>query len=115
MPFGSRTSQTAYFCLNRSSTWPTWISLGKPALKVGGGSKRTFGNMNRAVAVSDASIEAVKAVHANVTHEKNERRDMAGFAAGATGLGGDGFGGAAVAVGAFDSSLLMGVLPGCNK
>jgi hypothetical protein len=92
--YAVRTSQTAYFCLNRSSTWPTWISLGKPALNVGGGSKRTFGNMNRPVAVSAASIDAVKAVHAKVIQERKERRGMGGFAAGAAGFAGAGFGGA---------------------
>jgi L-lactate permease len=64
--------------------------------------------MNRPVAVRAASIDAVKAVHANVTHEKKERRVIVGFTAGAAGLGGAGFGGT-VAVGAFDSSLLIGL------
>src|SRR5215831_17318823 len=96
MPFGSRTSQTAYFCLNRSSTWPTWISLGKPALKVGGGSNNTFGNMNRAVAVTAASMDAVNATQANVIHERNERRAMTGCF-GAAGLAGAGLGGAVAA------------------
>src|SRR5262245_27276495 len=111
MPFGSRTNQTANFCLNRSSTWPTWISLGNPALKVGGGSKRTLGNMKRVVAVAAASIDAVNAVHASVTHERKERRVTIGsFAAG---LGGAGFGvsaGGAVGAAFFDSSMLIGNL-----
>jgi hypothetical protein len=64
--------------------------------------------MNRPVAVRAASIDAVKAVHANVIQERKERRGMAGFAAGAAGLGAAGFGGN-VAVGAFDSSLLIEV------
>src|SRR5262245_16603389 len=84
--YAVRTSQTAYFCLKRSSTWPTWISFGKPALKVGGGSKRTLGNMNRPVAVAAASIEAVKAPHASVIHEKKERRGMVCLAGGAAGF-----------------------------
>src|SRR5262250_1717725 len=110
--YAVRTSQTAYFCLNRSSTWPTWISFGKPALKVGGGSKRTLGNMNRPVAVSAASIDAVKAVHASVIHDRNERRDATGgLAAGAAGLGAAGFGGGTVAVVVGESSLLIGSSP----
>jgi len=65
--------------------------------------------MNRPVAVRAASIDAVKAVHANVTHDRKERRVTVGFAAGFdAGFGGAGFGGT-VAVGAFDSSLLIGL------
>src|SRR5215831_18582157 len=110
MPIGSRTNQTADFCLNRSSTWPTWISLGKPALKVGGGSKRTLGNMNRPVAVAAASIDAVNAAHARVIHDKKDRRGTAAFAADAVGFGGAGFGGAVATVeGAGESSLLIGI------
>jgi len=77
--------------------------------------------MNLAVAVTAASIEAVKATQASVTHDRNERRGTlalaaappaAGFAA--AGLGG---GGAATAVGVDDltgagsleSSLLIGL------
>src|SRR5712691_12037319 len=118
MPFGSRTSQTAFFCLNRSSTCPTWISVGKPALNVGGGSKRTLGNMKRVVAVAAASIDAVNAAHASVIQEIKERRGTLAFFAGAAGAalagaaglaagfgGCGGEGGAAVDV---DSSLLIG-------
>jgi len=76
--------------------------------------------MNLAVAVNDASIEAVKATQASVTHDMNERRGMpplagaapaAGFAAaglaGPAGAGGgiDGFAGA----GSRESSLLIGI------
>jgi hypothetical protein len=61
--------------------------------------------MNRAVAVSDASIDAVKAVHAKVTHERKERRGIAGFAA-AGFAGAAAFGGAGVE-GAGESSLLI--------
>jgi hypothetical protein len=64
--------------------------------------------MNRAVAVAAASIDAVKAAHANVIQDKKERRGMAGFAAGAAGLAGAGFGGAG-AEGAGESSLLIGI------
>jgi len=79
--------------------------------------------MNLAVAVTAASIEAVKATQASVTHDMNERRGTvplafappaAGFAA--AGLGG---GGAATAVGgevddltgagSLESSLLIGI------
>jgi hypothetical protein len=62
--------------------------------------------MNRAVAVTAASIEAVKAVHANVIHDKNERRPITGFAAEGAALAGVGFGGAGVE-GAVESVLLM--------
>ena len=117
MPLGSRTSQTANLCLNRSSTCPTWIWSGKPALNVGGGSNRTFGNMNRPVAVAAASIDAVKAAHATVIHDRKDRRPTAGLAgAVAAGFAAAGFGGggAAVVVGAVESSLLI-CLPGLLK
>ena len=83
-------------------------------MNVGGGSKRTLGNMNRAVAVNDASIEAVNATQARVTHDRKERRgvfafDEAGVAAVFTagGLVGSvaGFGGA----GSVELSLLIGI------
>jgi len=35
--------------------------------------------MKRVVAVAAASIDAVNAVHASVTHERNERRGIAAF------------------------------------
>src|SRR6266446_6107857 len=89
----SRTSQTAKRCLNRSSTCPIWISLGKPALKVGGGSNKTFGNMKRAVAVSVASMEAVNAAQASVIQERKERRGT--VLAGPAGLAAPGAGFAA--------------------
>src|SRR6185295_6599540 len=90
------------------STWPTWISLGNPALKVGGGSKRTLGNMKRVVAVAAASIDAVNAVHASVIQDIKERRVITvGFAA--AGFGVAGAAGAA-GLGVFDSSELIGNL-----
>jgi len=68
--------------------------------------------MNRPVAVPAASIDAVKAVHASVIQDRNERRDaIGGFAAGAAGLGAAGFGGGAVADGVCESSLLIGSSP----
>ena len=63
-------------------------------MNVGGGSKRTFGNMNRPVAVSAASIDAVKAVHAKVIQERKERRGIGALGFGAAGFAGAGFGGA---------------------
>jgi hypothetical protein len=67
--------------------------------------------MNRAVAVTAASIEAVNAVHARVIQERKDRRvTIVSFAAG---FGGAGFGGATGGAGdaAFvDSSLLIGNL-----
>ena len=80
--------------------------------------------MNLAVAVKDASIEAVKATHASVIHERKERRGTAPLVAGAAGfagaavLGAAGFavmaaaGGGAVVVagaGSRESSLLIGI------
>jgi len=62
--------------------------------------------MNLAVAVNAASIEAVKAAHAKVIQDMNERRGITDFAA--AGLAGAGFGGAGVAV-TVDSSLLIGI------
>ena len=75
--------------------------------------------MNLAVAVKDASIEAVKATHARVTHERKDRRGtpaLAGAAAG--GFGAAGFAGVAGAdggatedlgAGSLESSLLIGI------
>jgi len=55
--------------------------------------------MKRAVAVTAANIDAVKAAHASVIHE---RKDLRGIAAlGAAGLG--------AAAAGFGGSLLMGV------
>jgi len=45
-------------------------------LSVGGGSKSTFGNMNRPVAVAVASMDAVNAAQASVIHERNDRRGI---------------------------------------
>jgi hypothetical protein len=63
--------------------------------------------MKRPVAVAAASIDAVNAVHASVIQERNDRRGIEPFAAGAAGLAA-GFGGAGVE-GVGESSLLMGV------
>jgi hypothetical protein len=76
--------------------------------------------MNLAVAVNDASIEAVKATQASVTHERKDRRGTAAFAvAEAAGFGAAGFAGAAggagggaevvVGAGSRESSLLIGI------
>jgi hypothetical protein len=63
--------------------------------------------MKRPVAVAAASIDAVKAAHATVIQDKNERRGMAGFA-GAAGLAAAGFAAAGAAGGgAVKSSLLI--------
>ena len=45
--------------MKRVSTTPMAKSSGKPAVKVEGGSVRTFGNMNRPAAVRPAAIAAV--------------------------------------------------------
>jgi len=73
-----------------------------------------LGNINLAVAVKEASIEAVKATQAAVTHDSKERRgtavlDEAGAAAAfvAAGLGGGGTGFAGAV--STDSSLLIGI------
>ena len=77
--------------------------------------------MNLAVAVTAASIEAVKATQASVTHDMNERRGRPGLAGPllAAGLAAAGLGGAAVATGgeldvltgagSLESSLLIGI------
>ena len=74
--------------------------------------------MNRPVAVNAASIDAVKAAHATVIHDKNDRRPTTGFAgafaAGFAAAAGFGGGGVAVVVGAVESSLLIS-LPGLLK
>ena len=80
--------------------------------------------MNLAVAVNDASIEAVKATQARVTHDRKDRLGtpaLAGAAV-AAGLGTAGFAGAAgfaggaggatvevVGAGSRESSLLIGI------
>ena len=76
--------------------------------------------MNLAVAVKDASIEAVKATQASVIHERKDRLGTPGFAAAAAGgFGAAGFTGVAVAAGGAatvvveagsrESSLLIGI------
>jgi hypothetical protein len=60
--------------------------------------------MNRPVAVAAASIEAVKAVHASVIQEINDRRGTS--LAAAAGLAVAGLGGAGLE-GVVESSLLM--------
>jgi hypothetical protein len=77
--------------------------------------------MNLAVAVRDASIEAVKATQASVTHERKDRRGTPAFlgAAAAAGFGAAGFTGVAgatggttaevVGAGSRESSLLIGI------
>ena len=73
--------------------------------------------MNLAVAVNDASIDAVKATQARVTHERKDRRGttFAGAgafgAAGFAGVAGEAGGTAEVVVGAGsrESSLLIGI------
>ena len=82
--------------------------------------------MNLAVAVKDASIEAVKATQASVTHERKDRLGtpaLAGEAA-AGGFGVAGFTGVAgaaggttaefVGAGSRESSLLIGISQGIN-
>jgi len=76
--------------------------------------------MNRAVAVNDASIEAVKATHASVIHEKKERRGIfclvaegaAAFATGGLAGAAGGFGNVAAGLpgaGSVEFSLLIGI------
>src|SRR5262249_7607053 len=100
-----RTSQTPKASFQRTSTSPTLYSLGKPALKDCGGSKRTFGNMKRAVATRLLATAAAKAVQATGSDQRNSRRESpegslaTGAAGGAAGAGFAG-GGAATPVGA---------------
>jgi len=77
--------------------------------------------MNLAVAVNDASIEAVKATQASVTHERKDRLGTPAFAGAAftAGFGATGLAGAAgvaggataevVGAGSRESSLLIGI------
>jgi len=78
--------------------------------------------MNLAVAVTAASIEAVKATQASVTHDMKERRGTVPFLAGAppaAGFAAGGLGAVATAVGdelddltgagSLESSLLIGI------
>ena len=77
--------------------------------------------MNLAVAVKDASMDAVKATQASVTHDTNERRGTPRLAGAppAAGFGAGGLGGVATAVGdelddlegagSRESSLLIGI------
>src|SRR3970040_518806 len=86
MPLSLRTIQTPYFSLKRSSTLPETNSSGKPALKVAGGSKSTFGNMKRVIAPSVAKKDAVYTAQAAPSHGKNSRRLTAGKDVSAAGL-----------------------------
>src|SRR5262245_62745838 len=104
-------------------------SAGKPALKAWGGSKRTFGNSDRAVAISPDAVAAAKATHPTGSDHMNRRRvspfssSGAGAAAAAGGAAGaaagrEGGGGAAggVAPAGLDASLAsdMGASPGLD-
>jgi hypothetical protein len=83
--------------------------------------------MNLAVAVRDASMEAVKATQASVTHETKDRLGTPAFAgaAAAAGFGAAGFAGATGAggvattveplgAGSLESSLLIGISQGIS-
>jgi len=63
--------------------------------------------MNRPVAVAAASIDAVNAVHARVIHERNDRRGIPAFAAGAVGFAAEAGFGAAGLGGAGESSIFL--------
>ena len=67
--------------------------------------------MNLAVAVNDASIDAVKATQASVTHERKDRRGTAFAGTAGFGAAGDAGGADEVVVGAGsrESSLLIGI------
>src|SRR5689334_18211731 len=81
---------TPYLSTKRVSTMPSPKSRGKPALNVVGGSKSTFGNMNRPMAVTHPPIAAEKPTQATAAQEKKPRRDIpsdAGLAAPAFGAG----------------------------
>jgi hypothetical protein len=81
--------------------------------------------MNLAVAVRDASIEAVKATQASVTHERKDRLGTPAFAGAAVvvGFGAAGFAGVTAAEGVatvvllgagIESSLLIGISQGIS-
>ena len=76
--------------------------------------------MNRPVAVAAASMDAVKAAHARVIHEMNERRGILFFAAAwAAGLAEAALGGVAggdfAGAGSGESSLLIGISQWINE
>ena len=58
-----RTIQTPNASFQRTSTSPTLYSEGKPALKAWGGSKRTFGKSERAVAMRPEAVAAARILH----------------------------------------------------
>jgi hypothetical protein len=81
--------------------------------------------MNLAVAVRDASMEAVKATQASVTHERKDRLGTPAFAGAAAGFGAAGFTGVTGAdgvattvellgAGSLESSLLIGISQGIS-
>jgi hypothetical protein len=83
--------------------------------------------MNLAVAVRDASIEAVKATQASVTHERKDRLGTPAFAGGAAAAGFAAAGFAAttgadgvattvelLGAGSLESSLLIGISQGIS-
>jgi hypothetical protein len=85
------------------STSPTLYSPGKPALKDWGGSKRTFGNRKRPLAMRLAVQAAANAVQPTGSDQRNRRRvKPEGSAAAAFGAGAAGAAaaGAAAATGA---------------
>ena len=84
--------------------------------------------MNLAVAVNDASIEAVNATQARVTHERKDRLGTPAFAGAeaVAGFGAAGFAGATGAdgvattvellgAGSLESSLLIGISQGIGN
>ncbi len=86
------------------STSPTLYSLGKPALKDWGGSKRTFGKRKRPLAMRLEAQAAANAVQPTGSDHRNNRRlkpegSAAAFGAGAGAAAGAATGALGTAVG----------------
>src|SRR4051812_28974809 len=84
--FGIRTTQTRCDFIHFSETSPTAYSMGKPALKLVGGSKRTRGKSRRRIAPPAAAKQVRMAPHP--ASEMRSRRDQMKFPLSASGMPG---------------------------
>src|SRR5262249_37049096 len=86
MVVGMRTTQTRCDFIHFSETSPTVYSVGKPALKLVGGSKRTRGKRSLRIASPAAAKQVRIAPHP--ARERRSRRDQMKFPLSASGMPG---------------------------
>src|SRR5436190_18731992 len=77
MVLSVRTTQTRWLFIHFSETSPTAYSVGKPALKLVGGSKRTRGKRRRTMAPPEAAKHA--RIAPQPASETRSRRDQMKF------------------------------------